>query len=142
MAYDKVVDSAALDEIFTDIADAIRTKSGATDAIDYTDMATAINALSGSDVEMITVSGIISKGSTYYYFDENKQVQTITGTSIKGDPYEISAYGGLVFTRYDGGLIYGQSGSFINIGNGGGIIALSDGVVTSNLASTNDALDV
>lgn len=42
MAYDKVVDSAALDAVFTGIADAIRKKTGTTGAIASTDMAAAI----------------------------------------------------------------------------------------------------
>ena len=47
MAYDKVVDSAALDVIFKSIADAIRTKAGTTEAIEHTAMAAAIRAIKG-----------------------------------------------------------------------------------------------
>lgn len=42
MAYDKVVDSAALDGALTDIADAIREKTGSTEKLTLEGMATAI----------------------------------------------------------------------------------------------------
>lgn len=45
MAYDKIVDSVALDAIFTDIANAIRGKTGDTAVIAYDAMAAAIAAI-------------------------------------------------------------------------------------------------
>lgn len=45
MAYDKVVDSAALDGALTDIADAIREKTGSTEKLTLEGMATAITGL-------------------------------------------------------------------------------------------------
>lgn len=42
MAYDKVVDSAQLDSIFTDIADAVRSRSGTSEEIAHTDIADAV----------------------------------------------------------------------------------------------------
>ena len=139
MAYDKVVDSAALDAVFTDIAEAIRAKAGTTDTIAYTDMAAAINELSGggsSGNVMVSVRGTIGGSCIYGYLDENKQVQTITGTSPKGDPYEISAYAGVVFVIQ--GNIYGRSGNGISLATGLAIMALSDGAETHYLQSSTD----
>lgn len=45
MAYDKIVDSAALDAVFTNIGNAIRGKTGDTAAIAYDAMAAAIAAI-------------------------------------------------------------------------------------------------
>lgn len=42
MAYDKVVDSAQLDSIFTDIADAVRERGGTSDEINHTSIADAV----------------------------------------------------------------------------------------------------
>lgn len=47
MAYDKVVDSAALDAAMTDIADAIRTKTGKTDPMTIEQMPSEIEGISG-----------------------------------------------------------------------------------------------
>lgn len=47
MAYDKIVDSAALDGALTDIADAIRGKTGSTERLTLESMATAIAGISG-----------------------------------------------------------------------------------------------
>ena len=47
MAYDKVVDSAALDTALTDIADAIRTKTGGTDPLTIEQMPSEIESISG-----------------------------------------------------------------------------------------------
>lgn len=49
MAYDKVVDSVALDSTFKDIADAIRSKGGTTELIEYTELAAAINDITAGD---------------------------------------------------------------------------------------------
>lgn len=42
MAYDKIVDSAQLDSIFTDIADAVRKRGGTSDEINHTSIADAV----------------------------------------------------------------------------------------------------
>ena len=47
MAYDKVVDSAALDAALTAIADAIRYKTGSTEELTLEGMAAAIAGISG-----------------------------------------------------------------------------------------------
>lgn len=49
MAYDKVVDSAALDSIFADIADAVREKNNSTNSIAHTALAAAIRAIQGGE---------------------------------------------------------------------------------------------
>lgn len=49
MAYDKVVDSAALDAALTDIADAIRTKTGKTDPLTLEQMPSEIEGISAGD---------------------------------------------------------------------------------------------
>ena len=49
MAYDKVVDSAALDTALTDIADAIRTKTGGTDPLTIEQMPSEIEGISAGD---------------------------------------------------------------------------------------------
>ena len=47
MAYDKIVDSTALDAALTDIADAIRTKTGKTDPLTLEQMPSEIEGISG-----------------------------------------------------------------------------------------------
>lgn len=47
MAYDKIVDSTALDTALTDIADAIRTKTGKTDPLTIEQMPSEIESISG-----------------------------------------------------------------------------------------------
>ena len=47
MAYDKIVDSTALDTALTDIADAIRTKTGKTDPLTLEQMPSEIESISG-----------------------------------------------------------------------------------------------
>lgn len=49
MAYDKVVDSGALDAALTDVADAIRTRGGTTASLTLEEMPDAIAAISGGD---------------------------------------------------------------------------------------------
>ena len=49
MAYDKVVDSAALDTALTDIADAIRTKTGKTDPLTLEQMPSEIEGIESGD---------------------------------------------------------------------------------------------
>ena len=58
MAYDKLVDSAALDALFSGIGDAIRSKTGNADLIDVKNMA--------SEIQNITVSGEGSISADYY----------------------------------------------------------------------------
>lgn len=50
MAYDKVVDSAALDAALTDIANAIRAKTGKTDPLTIEQMPSAIKGISGGGI--------------------------------------------------------------------------------------------
>ena len=47
MAYDKIVDSTALDTALTDIADAIRTKTGKTASLTIEQMPSEIESISG-----------------------------------------------------------------------------------------------
>ena len=49
MAYDKIVDSTALDTALTDIADAIRTKTGKTDPLTIEQMPSEIEGISAGD---------------------------------------------------------------------------------------------
>lgn len=49
MAYDKVIDSAALDAALTDIADAIRAKTGKTDPLTLEQMPSEIEGISAGD---------------------------------------------------------------------------------------------
>lgn len=49
MAYDKIVDSAGLDAALTDIADAIRTKTGKTDSLTLEQMPSEIEGISAGD---------------------------------------------------------------------------------------------
>ena len=51
MAYDKIVDSTALDTALTDIADAIRTKTGKTDSLTIEQMPSEIESISGGGSE-------------------------------------------------------------------------------------------
>ena len=50
MSYDKIVDSTALDTALTDIADAIRTKTGKTDPLTLEQMPSEIESISGSPI--------------------------------------------------------------------------------------------
>ena len=52
MAYDKVVDSTALDSALTDIANAIRTKTGGTDALTLEQMPSAIEGIKSGGAEL------------------------------------------------------------------------------------------
>lgn len=66
MAYDKIVDSAQLDAVFSGIADAIRAKAGTSAAIPHTGMADAIAAIptgSAPNLQTKTVTAPVS-GST------------------------------------------------------------------------------
>ena len=63
MAYDKVVDSAALEANLTAIADAIREKGGTTDTIAFSAMADAIAAIKG-DVAVETGTFVPASDTT------------------------------------------------------------------------------
>ena len=52
MAYDKIVDSTALDTALTDIADAIRTKTGKTAPLTIEQMPSEIESISGGSFPM------------------------------------------------------------------------------------------
>ena len=55
MAFDKVVDSTALDSVLTNIADAIRAKTGETDTLTLADMPEAITAIPDMKELLISV---------------------------------------------------------------------------------------
>lgn len=64
MAYDKVVDSAALDADLTSVADAIRSKGGTSEQLSFpAGMASAINAIS-SGVDVKTKTGTFKLNSS------------------------------------------------------------------------------
>lgn len=71
MAYDKVVDSAALDGALTGIADAIRGKTGGTEKLTLDGMAAAIASITGgsgggNETEVITLASGFSNAQKAY----------------------------------------------------------------------------
>lgn len=68
MAYDKVVDSAALDGALTGIADAIRSKTGGTEKLTMEGMAAAIASITGggNETEVITLASGFSNAQKAY----------------------------------------------------------------------------
>lgn len=80
MAYDKVVDSAALDAALTDIADAIRTKTGKTDPLTIEQMPSEIEEISGG-----------GGGSVYENLKYSNKV-TFTNVNVPelGDTFEVT----------------------------------------------------
>lgn len=76
MAIDKAVDSAALDSALTDIANAIRTKTGGTDPLTLEQMPSEIEGISGGGVDHSVEDAIITRSITGDY--ENDRI-TIVG---------------------------------------------------------------
>lgn len=72
MAYDKIVDSAALDGALTGIADAIRSKTGDTEPLTIDQMAAAIASITdvgsggGNETEVITLASGFSNAQKAY----------------------------------------------------------------------------
>ena len=80
MAYDKIVDSTALDTALTDIADAIRTKTGKTDPLTLEQMPSEIEGISGG-------------GSSGVYENlkySNKAIFTNVSVPELGDTFEVT----------------------------------------------------
>lgn len=80
MAYDKVVDSAALDAALTDIADAIRTKTGKTDPLTLEQMPSEIEGISGGG------SSEVDENWKY----SNKMSFTNVSAPELGDTFEVT----------------------------------------------------
>lgn len=66
MAYDKVVDSTALDASLTAIADAIRAKAGTSDAMTLAGMAEAIAAIEAGGGGIATGSYVFAETNSYF----------------------------------------------------------------------------
>ena len=75
MAFDKVVDSTALDTALTDIADAIRTKTGKTDPLTIEQMPTEIEGISGGGADHSVEDAIITRSISGVY--ENDRITTV-----------------------------------------------------------------
>ena len=75
MAYDKIVDSTALDAALTDIADAIRTKTGKTDPLTIEQMPSEIEGISGGGADHSVEDAIITRSITGVY--ENDRITTV-----------------------------------------------------------------
>ena len=80
MAYDKIVDSTALDTALTDIADAIRTKTGKTDPLTIEQMPSEIESISGGG------SSEVDENWKY----SNKMVFTDINAPELGDTFEVT----------------------------------------------------
>ena len=80
MAYDKVVDSAALDAAMTDIADAIRAKTGKTDPLTIEQMPSEIEGISGGG------SSEVDENWKY----SNKMTFTNISAPELGDTFEVT----------------------------------------------------
>lgn len=80
MAYDKIVDSTALDTALTDIADAIRTKTGKTELLTLAQMPSEIEGISGGG------SSEVDENWKY----SNKMVFTNIDVPELGDTFEVT----------------------------------------------------
>lgn len=75
MAYDKIVDSTALDTALTDIADSIRAKTGKTDPLTIELMPSEIEGISGGGADHSVEDAIITRSITGDY--ENDRITTV-----------------------------------------------------------------
>lgn len=75
MAYDKIVDSTALDTALTDIADSIRAKTGKTDPLTIEQMPSEIEGISGGGADHSAEDAIITRSITGTY--ENDRITTV-----------------------------------------------------------------
>lgn len=75
MAYDKIVDSTALDTALTDIADSIRAKTGKTDPLTIEQMPSEIESISGGGADHSVEDAIITRSITGVY--ENDRITTV-----------------------------------------------------------------
>ena len=75
MAYDKIVDSTALDTALTDIADSIRAKTGKTDPLTLEQMPSEIESISGGGADHSAEDAIITRSITGDY--ENDRITTV-----------------------------------------------------------------
>ena len=93
MAYDKIVDSAALDEALTDIADAIRGKTGGTDKLTMEGMAAAIAGIStGGSVSGITVDTVVVTESLSHGDEVYAYFSSLLEPSTDAEPLLIKAF--------------------------------------------------
>ena len=75
MAIDKAVDSTALDSALTDIANAIRAKTGKTDPLTLEQMPSEIESISGGGADHSVEDAIITRSITGVY--ENDRITTV-----------------------------------------------------------------
>ena len=98
MAYDKVVDSAALDAAMTDIADAIRAKTGKADPLTIEQMPSEIEGISGGG------GGSVYENLKY----SNKAIFTKVSAPELGDTFEVT----LPPNQTDFSSVFGRNSSF------------------------------
>ena len=139
MAFDKVVDSAALDAQLTSIADAIRSKGGTTDQLTLAGMVDAINAIQTGGGGIQSVSGEYSIAEdvasfnidisdigfvpdlVVVYLDETGMEYTSTPTKIWYLSYVPDiidminvVIGGIVYNRTNVGVLWrGAGGTYV-----------------------------
>lgn len=65
---------------------------------------------------MINIDVTVMKGDTVYYFNENKEVCSVTGTAIKGNVVNVDAYLGILCTDMRKHSVYGKSGNYLQVG--------------------------
>ena len=98
MAYDKVVDSAALDAALTDIADAIRTKTGKTDPLTIEQMPSEIEGISGGG------GGSVYENLKY----SNRATFTNVNVPELGDTFEVT----MPLNQTDFSSVFGRDSKF------------------------------
>lgn len=115
MAYDKLVDSAALDSSLTSIANAIRTKGGTSASLAFpADFVSAINAISGGGNTFTKSTFTIASATSFrVFFTSALQIaptaqNEILIWNIKGTGVQS---GGSVATKY--GVVVTQNGAVV-----------------------------
>ena len=144
MAYDKIVDSTVLDTALTDIADAIRTKTGKTDQLTIEQMPSEIEGIETGDpfagLEMarsFTYSGgapdkkfiaNFARATSLreaFYFTKPQELIDITVTSALTDMFQFARggrYPRKIIIRGDMSSVTTLYRSFDQTGNGGGFL--------------------
>ena len=158
MAYDKIVDSTALDTALTDIADSIRAKTGKTDPLTIEQMPTEIEGIETGDpfagLEMartFTYGGGAPDGKFIanfaratslreaFYLAKPQELIDITVTSALTDMFQFERggqYPRKIIIRGDMSSVTNLYRAFDQTGNGGGLLTELVGLdftsVTSN----------